>query len=167
MTKNTTQRGKTMEKEVKTPINNTRKFRKIVRDFNEQYGYDFQLPKDTNYADKYAHPVHKDERLELSGQIDEDTERIYGISVKIDGTQLPHQYYSDFPLRDELLKVVTSDAFQERLKWVNILKDKRRELDDMIKELSSTIADDATADIQREEAYDLLISTAKALYKSN
>jgi hypothetical protein len=69
--------------------NNTRLFRKIVRDFNEKTGFKFELPKDTDYSGKYAHPIHDDGFIVMRAQIDDEKDlvykrEVYGINLKID-----------------------------------------------------------------------------------
>lgn len=150
--------------------NNTKLFRKIVRKFNEDYGYSFVLPKDTDYNSKYAHPVHDDGTTIITGQIDDDRdgEYIYGLQVKKDGVNIcsisPNH---DGITYEKLVNLMHTEYFKYRLGVMTHLQDIQQKLSDYIDNVRSNIFDDTLHDIEREDSYDIAIQVAKELYKSS
>lgn len=150
--------------EVKT--DNLRFFRKIVRDYNKKTGFNFELPKDTDYSDKYAHPVHDDGTLVLSGQIDDGknaiAREIYGIQGSIDGVSM----YIDIESYEEFKKLIATEQFKYRLSAIKQLQKLADELTDRIQESKDALFGDTISDLEKEDNYDLAIKAAKTLYRS-
>lgn len=152
----------TAPKEVVT--NNTRLFRKIVRDHNERTGFKFTLPKDTDYSGQYAHPIHDDGTIIVTSQIDDHNEGIYATRVTIDGLRFQ---FSEEVNYERLKEVIKSEQFKYRSSVLDQLTKLRIELDGVISTLEYNVIDGAIADITREDAYDLAIRTAKELYRNS
>jgi hypothetical protein len=149
--------------------NNTRLFRKIVRDFNEKTGFKFELPKDTDYSGKYAHPIHDDGFIVMRAQIDDEKDlvykrEVYGINLKIDGVSLPIRQDETY---QDLKKLISTEAFKYRLEAIKQLERLNLELKDRIENTKHQIFDETIKDIEREDNYDLAIKTAKTLYKED
>ena len=151
--------------EVKT--DNLRFFRKIVRDYNKKTGFNFELPKDTDYSGKYAHPVHDDGTLVLRGQIDDDRKNaiareIYGIQGSIDGVSM----YIDIESYEEFKKLIATEQFKYRLSAITQLQKLADELTDRIQESKNALFNNTISDLEKEDNYDLAIKAAKTLYRS-
>lgn len=155
----------------KTVKNNTKLFRKIVREFNNKYGYNFVLPKDTDYSSKYAHPVHDDGNIVITGQIDDGDDEykfIYGLRVKKDNVNIcsiSPQY--DGVTYEKLLSLMNTKHFEYRLGTMKHLKDLKSKLIDHINLVENNILQDTLHDIEREDSYDIAIQVAKDLYKAS
>ena len=144
-------------------VDNTKIFKKIVRDHNAKTGFNFVLPKDTNYADKYAHPVHDDGVIKITSQMDEENNHIYALQVTIGTTN----FRVDEEVTYQTLKdAMQTDEFKYRAGTLRQLQDLYKELGDVITLMTYNILDNALTDIQKEENYDLAVRTAKALYRT-
>lgn len=152
-----------MTEEVK---NNRALFRKIVRKHNEKYGYNFVLPKDTDYTSTYAHPVHEEDGLRITSQIDDTNDTVYAIRLTIDGVSFETSYSKELTY-DEIKKVISSDQFKQRLATLQQLRKLRDELNDHIQSIDGQLVEDSLTDIEKDEAYDLTTRTARAIYKGN
>lgn len=152
---------------VEAKTDNTKFFRKIVRDYNKKTGFSFELPKDTDYSSKYAHPVHDDGTLVLRGQIDDDrenapTREIYGITGSIDGVSM----YINIENYEELKRLIATEQCKYRLTAIKQLQNLADELVNRIQESKDVLFDKTISDLEKEDNYDLAIKTAKTLYKS-
>ena len=151
---------------VEAKTDNLRFFRKIVRDYNKKTGFNFELPKDTDYSSKYAHPVHDDGTLVLRGQIDDDREQaptreIYGIQGSIDGVSM----YTNIENYEELKKLIATEQCKYRLSAIKQLQKLADELVNKIEESKGVLFDETISDLEKEDNYDLAIRAAKTLYK--
>lgn len=145
---------------------NSKLFRKIVRDFNKEYGYSFKLPKDTDYSSKYAQPIHEADGVTITSQIDDDGQdrRIYAIRFKIDGVRVDVGYKTRH--YSEILKMISTPQFEKRLASLKQLEQLATELYDQINTIQSNLMDDTITDIERDETYDTITRAARQIYKS-
>lgn len=149
---------------------NTRLFRKIVREFNKEYGYSFELPKDTDYSSKYAHPVHKEANLEITGQIDDEKDEpyIYALYLKKDGIDvLNYSPRHDGMTYEKVKKLISTEQFKYRLGVVKHLEELAQELKGHINLTRSNLLEETLKDIEREDNYDMAVKVAKALYRED
>lgn len=142
-------------------LNNAKIFRKIVRDYNKKTGYNFVLPKDTDYSGKYAHPIHDDGVIRITSQISPDFDKIYALRIKIDNVYIR----TDDINYEELKKAMDTDAFKYRLGVLKQLHELRSEISDRINNTEYELLDEVFKDIEKEENYDLAVRTARALYR--
>lgn len=142
---------------------NTELFRKIVRDFNNKYGYNFKLPSDTDYCSDYAHPIHKETYFELSGQISEGFDDIYGIQLTIGGADT---YIRDIMYKD-LIDALGSENFKWRISALKQLIELSKNLDNLINTTKLDLLSNTVSDLEKESIYDMSIEVAKTLYKNS
>lgn len=147
--------------DTETKVDNSKHFRKVVRDFNTKTGFTFKLT-DKTVSDKYAHAVHEDAKFSLKGQLDPDTDYIYGIDVKVE--DLSFDLGRD-TTREDLLKILQTDAFKWRLANIKILQDLAREIGDRVNLMKYDLLSDSVKEIEKDETYDLITRTARKLYK--
>lgn len=150
-----------MSSKVKPEVNNAKIFKKIVRDYNEKTGYNFVLPKDTDYTSQYAHPVHDDGVIKINSQISPNHAEIYALSIKIDSVTVRTDRIS----YEELKKAMITDAFKYRLGVLKQLHELKVEISDRINNMEYELLDEVVKDIEKEENYDLAVRAARALYK--
>lgn len=144
---------------------NSKLFRKIVRDFNKEYGYSFKLPKDTDYSSKYAHPVHEADGIKITSQIDDSNKSVYAMRFVIDGIEV-YLGYRDREHAD-ILKAVRSPQFEQRLMALRQLRTLSEELASIINTIQQNIMDDTITDIERDETYDTITRAARQIYKDS
>lgn len=155
-------------------VDNTKLFHKIVRDFNKKTGYNFRLPDDTNYNNKYAHPVHDDGNLVITSQIDNSVKPTYAgedwvkepyaLNVKIDGVSF---YVDDFKSYDEMKLVINDNNFKTRLNTAKEVANSINALQKIMKELTDNLCVDAMKDIQKERIYDEMTRAARLVYENS
>ncbi len=140
---------------------NLKKFKKIVRDDNKKSGFDFILPNDTDYNSKYAHPECIYGDYTIRGQIDENGSDIYAKTMSIDGINININDRTKKDIDD----IFKSDVFKVRLGNLKQLNTLNNELTKKVRDISYNIFADCKNEIEREECYDLIVRTAKQLYK--
>lgn len=155
---------------IESKRDNTKLFRKIVREYNERTGFNFKLPKDTNYSSEYAHPVHEEGNMTISSQIDDSdgdptsTRSLYALTCKVEKVsfRIPSETsYEDFK------KIIDTDSFKYRIGILKQLYALYDEISDRIHLVSTSIIDDVVQDMEREENYDTILRAAKTLYKQH
>ncbi len=146
------------------PTDNTKLFKKIVRDHNAKTGFSFVLPKDTDYTSKYAHPVHDDGVIKITSQTDDENKKLYAFTATVSDCTLRIDEDTEYTT---LKEVIATDDFKYRLGALKQLKELSSELADTINILEYTVFTDAVTDRQKEETYDLVVRTARKLYKVN
>mgnify|MGYP000904671964 CR=1 FL=1 len=155
-------------------VDNTKLFHKIVRDFNKKTGYNFKLPKDTDYNNKYAHPVHDDGDLVITSQIDDNVKPTYAgedwvkepyaLNAKIDGVSF---YVDDFKSYDEIKSVINNHYFKARLNTAKEVANSINALQKIMQELTDNLCVDAMKDIQKERIYDEMTRAARLVYENS
>ena len=156
-------------------VDNTKLFHKIVRDFNKKTGYNFKLPKDTDYGSKYAHPIHDDGTLVITSQIDDNIEKPtyaaedwvkepYALNAKIDGVSF---YVDDFKSYDEIKSVINNHYFKARLNTAKEVANSINALQKIMQELTDNLCVDAMKDIQKERIYDEMTRAARLVYENS
>lgn len=141
---------------------NTRLFKKIVRDHNAKTGFSFVLPKDTDYTTKYAHPVHDDGVIKITSQTDDENKKLYALTATVDGCQFRIDEDTEYTA---LKEVIATDDFKYRLGALKQLKELNTEILDTINTLEYAVFTDTVTALQKEDTYDLVIRTARKLYK--
>lgn len=143
-------------------VDNSKLFRKIVRDFNESRGFNFKLPKDTDFSSQYAHPVHEDEHFKITSQTDDKNVKLYALRIERDGFifELP-----DEMSYEQLLTTYRSDAFKQRMSYANVLNSLHQDLSEKLQQMKYDIFEQAMKDSEIDELYDTITTTARTLYK--
>lgn len=147
-------------KEVK---DNTKIFRKIVREHNARTGFTFTLPKDTDFKQNYAHPVFDDGQIKMRGQIDPTNTDIYGVEVTIDGVKTR---LGDYTTYNQLQDSMVTKSFKYNLATLKLLTSLQDELDTAINEIRNKMFDLSLHDAEVEEHYDLALRTAREIRKT-
>ncbi len=146
------------------PKDNTKLFKKIVRDHNAKTGFSFVLPKDTDYTTKYAHPVHDDGVIKITSQTDDENKKLYAFTATVSDCVFRVDEDTEYAT---LKEVIATDDFKYRLGALKQLKDLYAELSDAINALEYSVFTDSVTAAQKEDTYDLVIRTARKLYKVN
>jgi hypothetical protein len=141
---------------------NTRLFKKIVRDHNAKTGFSFALPKDTDYTTKYAHPVHDDGVIKITSQTDDENKKLYAFTTTVSDCQFRIDEDTEYTA---LKEVIATDDFKYRLGALKQLKELNTEIINTINTLEHTVFTDTVTALQKEDSYDLVIRTARKLYK--
>lgn len=141
---------------------NTKLFKKIVRDYNAKTGFSFALPKDTDYTTKYAHPVHNDGAMKITSQIDDENKYLYALIVTVDSCNFRVDKNIEYT---QLKKVIATDDFKYRLGALKQLKELQSEISDAINMFEYSVFTDTITDLQKADTYDLIVRTARKLYK--
>ena len=142
---------------------NTKVFRKIVREHNAKTGFTFTLPKDTDFKSGYAHPVFDDGQVKMRGQIDPTNTDIYGIEVTIDGARAR---LGDHTTYKQLQASMETTSFKYNLATLKLLTGLQDELETAINEVSNNMFDLPLRDAEIEEHYDLALRTAREIRKT-
>lgn len=143
-------------------INNTRLFKKIVRDHNAKTGFSFVLPKDTDYTTKYAHPVHDDGVIKITSQTDDENKKLYACTATVSDCQFRIDEDTEYTA---LKEAIATDDFKYRLGALKQLKELQLEVSDAINVLEYGVFTDTITALQKEDTYDLVVRTARKLYK--
>lgn len=142
--------------------NNREIFQKTVDEYNAKYGYAFVLPEGTDYTSKYAHPEFETKKYKLRGQIDENSTTIYGIDIVSNELNID---VDNGVTKKELDKVISSDTYKERLRYLALLKRLNSDMIDKINWVKSTVMYDSLKESERDELYDTMSRAVKQLYR--
>lgn len=152
-----------------TEQNNSALFRKKVREYNKETGFNFTLPKDTDYTSRYAHPIHEEGMIKVTGQIDtdDDDNKIYGLQVNVEGVGgvYLNTLKGDEMTPELLKKALAYDSFKDRCEHIKQMKALREELQEKIDITMQYIFTDSIRDMEKEEKYDIVSQVARRLYK--
>lgn len=149
-----------------------KKYKDLVKEFNKQTGFTLKFDKNVDWSNKYQHPKHDDGMFVLTTQIDKDTDRVYGLRLKVNNIDVPFDSYN-FGFTDKLVPVTyqelidlsKTDHFKLRVAAIQQLSDLQDELIKQKQELENRLIEDSFNDKVKEDVYDTIMLAARKLYK--